>query len=125
MDSDLQYVEQQMALCTRHDAPYVETPGHLKVGIARNVRNRLQPINGLRHPLEGDTSGWYIWAGETLSNAPDFFEPLHVEHLKDWCPTVLKYLGLPPGWRFLIAPGYEDVWFDPRLLTIHESDGIQ
>ena len=24
--------------------------------------------------------------------------------------------GLPPGWRFLIAPGHEDVWYDGSLL---------
>ena len=35
---------------------------------------------------------------------------LHAVHLADHCPSVLPYLGLPPGWRFLIAPGYEDVW---------------
>jgi hypothetical protein len=29
---------------------------------------------------------------------------------------LTKYLGLAPGWRFLIAPGYEDVWFDEILL---------
>jgi hypothetical protein len=28
-----------------------------------------------------------------------------------------RYLGLAPGWRFLIGEdGYEDVWFDPDLL---------
>jgi hypothetical protein len=25
---------------------------------------------------------------------------------------------LGPAWRFLIAPGYEDVWFDPSLLNV-------
>jgi hypothetical protein len=50
-----------------------------------------------------DTSGWYIWAGEGgPSDDPDFFVPLHVEHLAEWCPHITKYLGLPPGWRFLV-----------------------
>ena len=48
---------------------------------------------------------------------PIFFVPLHVVHLDEWCPEVKKYLGLPPGWRFLIAEGHEDVWFDESLLT--------
>jgi len=72
--------------------------------------------NGLRHEPEGDTSGWYIWAGEDLSEDPDFFVPLHVEHLAQWCPAAIPYLALPPGWRFLVAPGYEDVWHDDSLL---------
>jgi hypothetical protein len=85
-------------------------------GVAANVREGIWPINGLRHAREGNSCGWYIWAGEELSQDPDFFSPLHVAHLSEWCPAVLPYLGLGPGWRFLIAPGYEDVWFDSSLL---------
>ena len=51
-----------------------------------------------------------------MSAESDFFEPLHVEHLGDWCEAALPYLQLPPGYRFLLAPGHEDVWFDPSLL---------
>src|SRR6266567_6634911 len=64
------------------------------------------------------TSGWYIWAGEQLSDDPDFFVPLHVEHLAMSCPAAIPYLALPPGWRFLVAPGYEDVWPDQSLLQV-------
>lgn len=91
-------------------------PGE-KVGIARNVLDGLIPLNGLRHPVAGDVCGWYIWAGEELSEADDFFVPLHVAHLTEWCPSAIPYLALAPGWRFLLAPGYEDVWFDESLLT--------
>lgn len=87
-----------------------------KVGAAANVRDGIWPVNGLRHPPAGTTCGWYLWAGEEFSEDPDFFVPLHVTHLPDWCPAAMPYLGLAPGWRFLIAPGYEDVWFDPSLL---------
>lgn len=75
-------------------------------------------MNGLRHPPQGDTVGWYIWAGEELSQEPDFFQPRHVEHLNEWCPAVISYLGLAPGWRFLLANDYEDVWYDESLLDI-------
>lgn len=86
------------------------------MSIARNVHSALWPANGLRHTEEDDTSGWYIPAREDLPDDDDFFAPLHVEHLRQWRPQVLPYLELPPGWRFLIAPGYEDVWFDKDLL---------
>jgi hypothetical protein len=111
----------QKELCKRYGAPYWPSPDFLKVGIALNVRNGLQPINGLRHPVTKDTTGWYIWAGHDLSPGPDFFKPLHVEHLAEWCPIALRYLGLPPGWRFLVAPDHEDVWFDASLLNRDES----
>ena len=90
----------------------------MKVGISLNVRNGIMPINGLRHPPEGDTTGWYIWAGEEFSEDSEFFKPLHVEHLSSWCPEIQKYLGLPPGWRFLVDGSYEDVWYDKSLLNI-------
>jgi hypothetical protein len=106
----------QKTLCERYGVPFVASPSHLKVGIARNVHEGRMPINGLRHPPEGDTTGWYIWAGEELSDAPDFFVPLHVEHMAQWCPDAIRFLGLPPGWRFLVAGEYEDVWEDPTLL---------
>ena len=32
--------------------------------------------------------------------------------------TFAEMLGLGPGWRFLIAPGHEDVWFDANLLNV-------
>jgi len=86
------------------------------VGVSRLVHAGATPINGLRHQPTADTSGWFIWAGEELVDDPDFFVPLHAEHLADWCPQVLPYLALPPGWRFLLAPDYEDVWQDEALL---------
>lgn len=114
----MDYSREQKIICNKYNAPFVATPALMKVGIALNVKKGLQPINGLRNPIEGDTSGWYIWAGEELSSEPDFFVPLHIEHLPHWCPDVIKFLGLPPGWRFLIAPNYEDVWEDKSLLNL-------
>lgn len=108
----------QRTVCERFETSFCPSPLGGKLGIAENVRSGIKPINGLRHPVEGDLSGWYIWAGETLSEASDFFVPLHVAHLDEWCPQTEKYLGLPPGWRFLITEDYEDVWFDESLLTV-------
>ncbi len=111
-------VREQHAICERYETRWVAAPDHLKVGIARNVRTALKPLNGLRHPPQGDTTGWYIWAGEELSTAPGFFEPVHVAHLADWCPAAMKFLGLPPGWRFLASGDYLDIWEDPKLLRV-------
>ena len=110
--------ELQKELCKKYEAEFLSSPNNLKVGIATNVREGVVPINGLRHPPEGETTGWYIYAGEELSDDPDLFKPLHVEHLDDWCPQIKKYLGLAPGWRFLIAGDYEYVWFDESLLKV-------
>ncbi|MBU1221213.1 hypothetical protein KKF34_00625 [Myxococcota bacterium] len=111
-------VLKQQALCKQYSAKFTPSPTFLKVGISLNVRDGILPINGLRHPPEGDTTGWYIWAGEELSDDPEFFLPLHVAHLAEWCPEALRFLGLPPGWRFLFAGKYVDVWEDLSLLDI-------
>jgi hypothetical protein len=102
--------------CNRFGVAPVASPPDLKVGISKNVRSGAYPIHGLRHPPQGDTTGWYLWAGEELSGEPGFFEPVHVGHLAELRPEVLAYLSLPPGWRLLIAPDYEDVWEDSSLL---------
>jgi hypothetical protein len=112
----MDYNREQKEICERYNVQFIDAPEFLKVGISINVKEGIQPINGLRHPPEGDTSGWYIWAGENFSDDPNFFVPLHIEHLKNWCPDVIKYLGLPPGTRFRIAPGHEDIWEDKSLL---------
>jgi hypothetical protein len=108
----------QKDTCIKFGANYLAAPLDLKVGIAPNVKLNIFPINGLRHPPNGDTTGWFIWGGEELSQASDFFQPLHVQHIDEWCPDVSKYLGLAPGWRFMIAPDFEDVWFDESLLSV-------
>lgn len=110
--------ELQRETCRRFGAEFVPVANDEKVGIAEDVQRGRLPINGLRHRPVGDTSGWYVWAGEELSEVPDYFVPLHIEHLADWSPRIEKYLGLAPGWRFLLAEGYEDVWFDPQLLDV-------
>jgi hypothetical protein len=106
-------------VCKRFGVSPVEAEATQKAGMARAVRDAgAWPLNGLRHPVEGAGCGWYLWAGEEFSHDADFFQPVHVEHLKLIRPEVLPYLALPPGWRFLIAPGYEDVWYDEKLLDI-------
>ena len=87
------------------------------MGIAISAIGKT-PINGLRHPVENGTCGWYIWCGEKLLENADFFQPLHVKHINEYCPSIEKYLGLPVGYRFLIAEAYEDVWFDESLKNI-------
>lgn len=108
-------IQQQYAVCRRFGAVPSPCVATFKVGISPNVKEGILPINGLRVKAAGDTTGWYIWAGDTMSDDPDFFVPLHVAHLVQWCPETIPYLSLPTGWRFQIAPGHEDVWFDAEL----------
>ena len=108
---------QQKALCAEQRAEYVPANTELKSGFALSTKG-LKPINGLRHPPEGDTTGWYIWCGEHFSEAEEFFAPVHTSHIYEDYPELAKLLGLPPGYRFLIADGYLDIWYDASLLDV-------
>jgi hypothetical protein len=33
-------------------------------------------------------------------------------------PQVAGFLGLPPGYRFLLAGDHVDVWYDEKLLDL-------
>jgi hypothetical protein len=105
---------EQREICQRFGSGYVPSPMNSKFGIAISTLT-VRPLNALRHPLSADTSGWYVWGGELVDD-PEFFQPLHVEHMGEYCPELVPYLGLAPGWRVQLAPGHEDVWFDPGLL---------
>ncbi len=108
-------IQLQLSVCSKHGAPFVAAPDHSKVGLALATLGK-QPFYGVRSEVVGDTSGWYLWAGD-YSDADDFFQPVHVAHLLERCPGVLKYLGLAPGYGFIVDDnGYEDVWFDPERL---------
>lgn len=108
-------METQQEVCTRFGVA-AERPGAgEKPGIALSTIGAL-PINGLRIHLEG-TCGWFIWAGGEASFDPDFYQPLHVRHIAEYLPSVEPYLSLPLGYRFQIADGHEDVWFDPARLS--------
>jgi len=115
----MDFEAQQKEICRKYGVSPFVTSEFLKVGISKNALKGALPINGLRHLPEGGTSGWYIWAGEELSQADDFFLPMHIHHLHHQLPSVIKYLLLPPGWRFLMGHSdYEDVWMDANLLDV-------
>ena len=113
------HIAEQKSFCEKHNCDWTFADPQLRIGLADSVLTDLQPINGLRHPITPNATGWYVWSGEEFSDADDFFKPYCVKHLIERRPEILKYLGLPPGHRFLIDnKGYEDVWMDENLLDV-------
>jgi hypothetical protein len=112
-----EFEREQKEICKRYNCEFVSSPKDSILGVALSTLGRT-PINGLRHPAVKGTNGWYIWCGQEFSDNPDFFSPLHTAHLRNKCPQVVPFLGLPPGYRFLIDDNYADVWLDPGLLKL-------
>jgi hypothetical protein len=105
----------QLEVCSRFNVEALSPRSDEKVGLALSTLGAL-PLNALRIPVEGGVCGWYIWGGEIFSEDDNFFQPMHVAHLNNYVENLLPYLALPPGWRVLLAPNQEDVWFDEALL---------
>ena len=119
-DLEYEFVLKQKEVCKKYKAEYLASPFSKLVGVSVETFSDFNmPINGFRHPIQAKHSAnWYIWAGEQYSVADDFFKPMHISHLLELCPKVIKYLGLAPGWRFLFDNEYEDVWYDEGLLKV-------
>lgn len=101
-------VTMQQDICRKYGMTPVAPESMVAVAISSIGQ---MPIYGTRIELpEGGNVSWFVHCGEH-SSAADFYKPLHVEHLKERLPLVLKYLYLPPGSKFIIDnQGYEDVW---------------
>ena len=109
---------EQREICLKFGASFLRSGDQLKIGISRTFDPTQSPINGLRLLRRATPRG--VISGQERSSSTDdgFFVPLHTFHLNDRCPEIVKYFGLGPGWRFLVAPGQEDVWFDTTLLSV-------
>lgn len=80
----------QRQVRAEHQVPWKPPVGGAIVGVALEVGGDKWPIHGLRQPIEGTSCGWYLWAGEgELDRSPDYFQPVHVEHLYERRPEVL------------------------------------
>ncbi len=92
--------ELQEEVCKKYGADFLSSPNDFKVGIATNVRDEIVPINGFRHPPQGDTTGWYIYSGEELSDDPDFFNHCMLSILTIGALNLRSILGCHRGGGF-------------------------
>jgi hypothetical protein len=109
------HLEEQKQLCKKVNVELVPVRPFDMVALAFPTSGN--PFNALRHPPDNNC-GWFLWVGE-YSEADDFYKPVHAVHLLDYRPAIMKYLGLPAGYRVQIDDnGYEDIWYDASLLLV-------
>lgn len=104
----------QHNICQRFNALFTPPDMGEKVGIALNTIENF-PLHAVQVKPSNGICGWYIHGGD-YSEDKNFYQPLHVSHLAAYCSRIVPYLALPPGWRVLLAPDHEDVWFDCELI---------
>jgi hypothetical protein len=110
------HILEQKNICERIKVEWVPTEPFRMVGLSI-VNSNSSPFHALRHPPD-NYSGWFLWA-EEYSEADGFFKTIHAIHLLEYRPEIIKYLGLPAGYRVLIDDkGYEDIWYDESLLDV-------
>jgi hypothetical protein len=110
------HILEQKNICERLKVEWVPTEPFRMVGLSI-ANSNSSPFHALRHPPD-NYSGWFLWA-EEYSVADDFFKTIHAWHLLEYRPEIIKYLGLPAGFRVLIDDkGYEDIWYDVSLLDV-------
>lgn len=114
-DSELAAVQRD--ICTRFGAAYYPCHPQARLGLASNITAATRNLNGVRIEPSGDACGWYLWAGDEWAEPPEFYIPLRAQSVATWVPQALAYLGLPPGWRFLLRDDRIDVWKDLTLLA--------
>ena len=101
-EDDIQQKSVQRAFCAEIKVDFEAAPADWISGFASQTKG-LVPLNGLRHSPTPGTTGWYLWCGEETSEAKDFYQPTHTRHLYQHFPMAAKLLGLPAGYRFLLA----------------------
>ena len=109
-------------LAERFDVPAVammvpSDASEVMVGWDFDPRNL--PFTARHFPPAGSRNGWVLWTGAEPVAYPGYV-PIATGELLRWLPQVARYLELPPGWSFQIAPHHEDVWEEPELL---DDDG--
>jgi hypothetical protein len=105
----------QRTFCAKYNVTHTPAEMFVNSGFALLTEGK-SPVNGLRHAMTDDTTGWYIWCGQDYSPETSFFQAVHTLHIYEKHPEIGHLLGLPAGYRFLCADGHLDVWFDDQLL---------
>jgi len=110
----------QEMICDTYGAACSPPPPGQLIAISRRVLDGGSAAAGVRYPdSAAGMSGWIVFAPELEEDMSEFVG-LHASHMSETHPQIARYLGLPVGWRFALAPGSELAWFDPDVVSAAE-----
>jgi len=110
-------MEAQQEVCARNGVVHVAVPQHAHVNVTSKLLEGTHFVYGLRLAPTDDRTGWFFWTEELFPPLPRF-SAIQVAEFEERWPEVIKFLGLPPGWRFVVdGYGYEREWEDRSFLN--------
>lgn len=110
----LQALVDQQDLCNQLSVPFSPPCIEQLAAVAPGISSG--DIQAVRYPSPPHMSGWWI-TSETSSVAADM-KPQHLSHVVAARPDIIRFLGLPFGYRFsLTSEGESEVWFDSEVAS--------
>jgi hypothetical protein len=95
-------------VCNRYDAAFDPISEESLVAVSARVWDGDVAVEGTRYEMAGANSGWIIIDEAFRGGVPDLTVE-HAAHLADARPDLVRYFGLPIGWRFFSAGDGESV----------------
>lgn len=108
-------IDMQREVCKRFGATHYASDENNTVYFAGETQGLL-PVHGERVRGGENQSGWYVWCGGNRFDRDDFFQEMSVFEFAGRVPLAYSFLGLPPGFKFLVAGGHQRAWLEEGLL---------
>lgn len=103
--------KEQLEICNRMKTNCQPPMPHQLVVISDGVYEGL-PVEGVRYPSPEHMSGWWLYT-EKYNGDIKTLQNVHVSHLIEKRPDLVKYLGLPSRFRFV--ENTSQIWLDESI----------
>lgn len=109
----LAYRRDQQRVCKAQGAAFDPPLPLSGIACSDGVLEGRLPVGGARYRYSGKMSGWFL--STNLDDGTSKTAKVHhAYHVTAARPDLVKYLALPPGYRFDLGAGGR-IWFDPAL----------
>lgn len=107
----LRFWKAQHETCLRVNAEFSPIRPDQLVVISDGVYEN-EPTEGVRYTSPQHMSGWWLTT-DRYNGDINTLKTVHAHHVSEKRPDLVKYFGLPFGYRFFARE--DDVWFDSKV----------
>lgn len=95
-------------VCERYGASFDPFTDDSLVSIAPAILDPNVAVEGTRYEMSGAMAGWFLIDEHFVGSVHDL-QIEHARHVAEARPDLVRYFGLPPGWRFFRTATGESV----------------